>query len=61
MRVLNKKYWPACVTIDYDYRREDDIYNWCVENTPAGFKIVGSSTYYFRSESDATLFSLRWA
>ena len=61
MRVLNKKYWPVCVTIDYDYRLEDDIYNWCVENLPAGFKIIGSKTYYFRSESDATLFSLRWA
>jgi hypothetical protein len=60
MRVLNKKYWPASVQIDYDYRREDEIWWWCKENLK-GFVIVGSRTYYFKDEQDATLFSLRWS
>ena len=60
MRVLNKKYWPASVQIVYDWRREDEMLDWCRKNLK-GFVIVGSKTYYFKDEQDATLFSLRWA
>lgn len=61
MRILNKKYWPVAVRIDYNYHIEDDIYFWLVANATAGFKIVGGSTYYFRDAAEATLFKLRWA
>jgi len=62
VRSLNKKYWPEMVQIDYDYRRDDAIFAWCIENFGRSkFYIVGSSTYYFQSEQDATLFRLKWA
>ena len=62
MRVLNKRYWPIAVRIDYDYRQENDVFTWCVENVGKDkFRIIGSSTYYFQSEEDAVWFKLKWS
>jgi len=61
MRVLNKKYWPVSVRIDYNYDKENDIYIWCKENCQDKWLIVEASTYYFENAQDAMMFKLRWA
>ena len=50
------------VKIDYDYRTNDDAIAWCrAQFGRDGFRITGSSTFYFTSLEDASFFSLRWA
>ena len=62
MRILNKRYWPASVRIDYNYHKEDDIIIWCREQFGRDkFRIVGASTFYFTNEKDAVFFKLKWA
>jgi hypothetical protein len=61
MRVLNKKYWPVSVKLDYDYKKEDDIYIWCNGTFAKDqWRTLGGSTYYFRNPEDAMMFRLRW-
>ncbi len=62
MRKLNKKYWPVMVKIDYDYRKEDDIFRWCKENLPDKYQwtVTGSNTFYFKHPEDAMMFKLKW-
>jgi hypothetical protein len=61
MRYLNKKYWPCTVRIDFDDEKIMDAVTWCRENLGNKYRIVGSNTFYFANESDATFFKLAWA
>lgn len=62
MRILNKRYWPIAVRIDYDYKQENDVFTWCVEYVGKDkFRIIGSSTYYFQNKEDAMMFKLKWS
>jgi len=61
MRILNKRYWPAQVKIDYDDRSNSDTIKWCIKNFGHNrFRIVGPSTFYFTNQKDANWFALRW-
>ena len=68
MRTLKKELWPSKIKIDFDSSnvKIDDIEIW-LGNTFGAFKTAwnavycrGYTDYYFRSEQDAVLFSLRW-
>lgn len=62
MRSLNKRYWPAKVKIDYNENSNTDTIKWCISNFGhERFRIVGSNTFYFTNQKDATLFALRWS
>lgn len=60
MRILKKKYWPGMIRI----RSSDDsceASKWCFEHLGKGrYYIIGATTFYFKTEEDATFFSLRW-
>ena len=61
MRELNKKYWPAKVAIDYNDSTHSETIKWCKLHIGRDqFRIVGSSTFYFANNKDATFFTLRW-
>jgi hypothetical protein len=62
MRRLNKTYWPYLVKPDYSDKTELAI-QWCRENFTGRHQwiIVGSNNFYFKSEADALLFTLRWS
>ena len=62
MRRLNKKYWPVAVRIDYSDETNSSAIKWCQDNFGSNrFRIVGSTTFYFQTEQDATFFALKWA
>lgn len=69
MRILKKKLWPSKVTLSMDNSdpKIDDIEIWLGENLGT-FKSKWNAVYgnrctdfYFRSEQDALLFTLRWS
>ena len=68
MRTLKKELWPSKIKIDVDNTnvKIDEIEIW-LGITLGAFKTAwnavycrGYTDYYFRSEQDAVLFSLRW-
>lgn len=69
MRILKKKYWPAMVETkisSYNEKVFAPMNEWCLENLGKGNYYVidkrwdTSSTFYFKSEQDATFFTLKW-
>ena len=68
MRRLNKQYWPGRVVIKH--RTDDDVVtmkNWLETRLPEreDWTLVYSLNdnqldFYFRQESDAMMFSLKW-
>ena len=68
MRRLKKELWPYRVNLDVDDTRiEIDSVELWLKDTCGEFRdgwnavyFSNSTDFYFRSESDATLFALRW-
>ena len=68
MRRLKKELWPCHVTLDVNdtQMKIDDIELWLKEhcgNFRDGWNAVyfsGQTDFYFRNQSDAAFFALRW-
>lgn len=69
MRILNKKYWPGRVVL---YRIQDERFNemkrWLASQLPEkeDWTLVygindDQLDFYFREESDAMMFALKWS
>lgn len=72
MRELKRELWPGKVTVVVndtraveDGYRQDPIWDWLDDNVGKNnwnrvYANGGKFDFYFKSESDATLFALRW-
>jgi|LauGreDrversion4_2_1035121.scaffolds.fasta_scaffold06456_4 hypothetical protein len=63
MRVLKKSIWPHQVKLTYKVENNrDPRLEWLNEKLSKDrWYLVGPSTYCFKTQQDAVMFSLRWS
>lgn len=62
MRILNKRYWPVKIKLDFDDDKISEAIHWSNESLGQdNFRIIGSSTFYFKNKEDAMMFKLKWS
>ena len=60
MRVLNKKYWPHQVTMDYK-KDIDKMERWCYNNLKSANWRNYNRMFAFKRQEDASYFLLIWS